>query len=97
MNIIKRVLLDTVDSFINPFPGCPYCNRRERVLTIARILFLVGLLWLGNKVIDMTEHSVDNICWDYLAEVNNRSANMYPQKFSINNQTNDTIIFSTWT
>lgn len=69
-NPIRRVLDDTYNSFMYPFPGCPYCNQRERVLVVARILFLVGLLMLGNKLIDYVSHDIESTCCQAVANYN---------------------------
>jgi hypothetical protein len=57
-----KFLKDTYNSFLYPFPGCPYCNQRERILTIFRILFLIGLFLLGDKLIDYTDTFVNSEC-----------------------------------
>lgn len=57
----------TYDSFMHPFPGCPYCNQRERTLTLVRIIFLIGLLLVGNKLIDYVSHDIESQCCQVVA------------------------------
>jgi hypothetical protein len=76
-NPVLRFLQNLYSSFVYPFPGCPHCNTRQRILHFTQILWLIGLAIMGNTLINSVDHDIESQCCQSLKIMQARAALLY--------------------
>lgn len=59
---IKTKVLGFISELVNPYPQCKGCNREERMLNVGRIMFLLGLIMVGQTLIYQVEGDIESQC-----------------------------------